>query len=188
MTYLEHALQSAYAVGRQGNAVQILCVMALVHQAQGSLKNAFSALSQALTLGEPEGYIRVFLDEGEPMRSLISDYRFKIESQIRGTDPDNQRTLIDYIHKILALFPEPDTRLIQKSTPSNLKSSILEPLSERELEVLRLMAAGLSNRDIADKDVVSINTVKTQVKSIFGKLGVHQRQDAVAAARELRLL
>jgi LuxR family maltose regulon positive regulatory protein len=177
---VEHALDSAHAIGRLGNAVQILVVKALVHRAQGNLKDANSALLEALTLAEPEGYIRTFLDEGEPMRLLISDFRFQIENRMRGIVPDNQKTLVDYIHKLLVGFT-------RKSIINDLASSIPEPLSDRELEVLHLMVAGLSNRDIADMDVVSINTVKTQVKSIFGKLGVHRREDAIAAARELRL-
>jgi LuxR family maltose regulon positive regulatory protein len=185
---LEHALHSAHAIGRLGNAVQILVVKALVHRAQGSLKDANSALLEALTLAEPEGYIRTFLDEGEPLRLLISDFRFQIENRMRGIVPDNQKTLLGYIHKLLVGFIVSSILYTRKSMINDLASSIPEPLSERELEVLRLMVAGLSNRDIADMGVVSINTVKTQVKSIFGKLGVHHREDAIAAARELRLL
>ena len=115
-------------------------------------------------------------------------FRFQIENRLRGIVPDNQKTLLDYIHKLLVGFTLSSIPYTRKSIISDLAASIPEPLSERELEVLRLMVAGLSNRDIADMDVVSINTVKTQVKSIFGKLGVHRREDAIAAARELRLL
>jgi LuxR family maltose regulon positive regulatory protein len=160
----------------------------MVHQARGSLKDAFSTLSEALTLAETEGYLRVFLDEGEPMRSLISDFRFQIENRMPGMIPGDQKTLLDYIHKLLVVFTVSSIPYIRKPFINDLTPSIAEPLSERELEVLHLMAAGLSNRDIANMDVVSINTVKTQVKSIYGKLGVHQREDAIAAARELHLL
>jgi LuxR family maltose regulon positive regulatory protein len=88
----------------------------------------------------------------------------------------------------LAAFPAASVPLARKSASNNLQLSITEPLSERELEVLHLMAAGLSNRDIAMRDVVSINTVKTQVRSIYGKLGAHNRADAITAARQLGLL
>jgi LuxR family maltose regulon positive regulatory protein len=188
MELLEHALQSAEAVGRLGNAVQILVVKAYVQRAQGDLKNALTTLSRALTLAEPEGYIRVFLDEGEPMRSLISEYRSSIDLRWRGTTADNQKIIFSYTNQLLNAFTAASISRSRKSIVDQLQASIPERLSERELEVLRLMATGMSNRDIADTDVVSINTVKTQVKSIFGKLGTHNREDAIATARELGLL
>jgi LuxR family maltose regulon positive regulatory protein len=180
---LEHALQSAHSVGRLGNAIQILVNKALVQHKQGNRENAYATLSSALALAEPEGYIRVFLDEGDPMRSLISDFRSTVANRGRGRMSDNPKKILEYTKQLLDAFT-------QASIPfsRNLQSSMLDPLSERELEVLRLMAAGLSNRDIADKDIVSINTVKTQVKSIYGKLGTHTREDTLAAARELGLL
>lgn len=184
LAILEHALQSAYAVGRLGNAVQILAIMALAHRAQHNLAQANSALLKALTLAEPEGYMRVFLDEGEPLRLLISD----IKLAIREVAPGSQKTLSDYIDKLLSAFTISPLLRNRHLAIDNLQSGIAEPLTERELEVLRLMASGLSNRDIADIDVVSINTVKTQVKSIFGKLGTHNRTDTITAARELGLL
>ncbi len=185
---LEHALHSAHAIGRLGNAVQILVVKALVHRAQGSLKDANSTLLEALTFAEPEGYIRTFLDEGEPMRLLIANFKSMIENRVRGTVPEDQKNLIDYINKLLAAFTISSIPRTRKPFIDNLQSSIPEPLSERELEVLLLMAAGLSNREIADKDIVSINTVKTQGKSIYGKLGTHNREETITAARELGLL
>ena len=185
---LEHALQSAYAVGRLGNAIQILVVAALVHQAQGSFGEAYSTLTRVLTFAEPEGYLRIFLDEGEPMRLLLAKFKSMIENQAPGTAPEDRKISIDYLNKILAVFPFPFVPPTRKSTVNSLQPSLPEPLSERELEVLHLMAAGFSNRDIARRDVVSINTVKTQVKSIYGKLGAHTRADALTAARQLGLL
>jgi LuxR family maltose regulon positive regulatory protein len=184
LEFLEHALQSAYTVGRLGNAIEILVVKALVHQEQEDLENAFNALSKAVSLAEPEGYLRAFLNEGEPMRSLISIFRSYIANRSSERVADGTKKIIVYIHKLLNGFSS------SSITPSHkdLQTSLPEPLSERELEVLRLMAAGLSNRDIADRDIVSINTVKTQVKSIYGKLGTHTREDAIAAARELGLV
>ena len=130
----------------------------------------------------------MFLDEGESMRSLLIDFPATIENLPHETGPENLTTLLDYTQRLLAGFAFSSISQSSKSRGQPLQSSIPEPLSERELEVLRLMAAGLSNRDIADRDVVSINTVKTQVKSIYGKLGAHKREDAITAARELGLL
>jgi LuxR family maltose regulon positive regulatory protein len=185
---LEHALQSAHSVGRLGNAVQILVIKAFVQHEKGDRENALVTLSKVLTLAEPERYIRVFLDEGEPMRSLLSDFRSSSEKRMRGTAPGTQRAILDYTNQLLNAFSISSISHPHKSIVKNLESPIPETLSERELEVLHLMAAGLSNRDIADKDIVSINTVKTQVKSIYGKLGAHKREDAITAAHELGLL
>jgi LuxR family maltose regulon positive regulatory protein len=183
---LEHARQSAYAVGRLGNAVQILVVEALAHQARGSFEEAYSTLSGGLTLAEPEGYLRVFLDEGEPMRLLLAKFKSLIEDQASATVPGDQKISIDYLDRILAAFSIPF--VLPAHELNSQQPFLLEPLSERELEILRLMAAGLSNREIAIREVVSINTVKTQVKSIYGKLGAHTRADALMAARQLGLL
>jgi LuxR family maltose regulon positive regulatory protein len=185
---LEHALQSAYAVGRRGNAIQMLVVTALVYEAQGSFVEAYHMLSSLLTLAEPEGYLRVFLDEGEPMRLLLAKFRSMIENQAPAKASGDQQISIDYLDKILAAFPVPSVSPVHKFATNSQQPSLPEPLSERELEILHHMAAGLSNRDIAIKDVVSINTVKTQVKSIYGKLGAHTRADALMAARQLGLL
>jgi LuxR family maltose regulon positive regulatory protein len=185
---LEHALQSAEAVGRLGNALQIMVVKAIVQRAQGDIQNAHATLSRVLTLAQPEGYLRVFLDEGEPMRSLISDYKAIIENPMQEIAPQDQKISSDYLNKILGAFPLLTIPRARQSAATNLQSTIAESLSERELEVLHLMAAGLSNRDIAVRDVVSINTVKTQVKSIYSKLGAHTRADALTAARQLGLI
>jgi LuxR family maltose regulon positive regulatory protein len=185
---LEHALQSAQAVGRLGNAVQILVVKAIVQHVLGELENSLATLSSALALAEPEGYLRVFLDEGEPMRLLIADFKAMTKTQIDRMVSTNREISIDYLNKILAAFPDSSSSPFRESIVDDLQSSIPDPLSERELEVLHLMAAGLSNRDIARRDVVSINTVKTQVKSIYGKLGAHTRADALMTARRLGLL
>ena len=118
------------------------------------------------------------------MRLLISDFK----PRVHGTTSEKQKILLAYIEKLLSAFIVSSIAPDHKSIINNLQSSTPEPLSEREIEILHLMVAGLSNREIADKDIVSINTVKTQVKSIYGKLGVHHREDAIAAAHELRLI
>jgi LuxR family maltose regulon positive regulatory protein len=185
---LDHALHSAQAVGRLGNATQILAVKACMQKKQGDLKNAIATLSAALSFAATEGYTRIFLDEGETMRLLTADVKTSLEHQPPGTIPDPQKQIFNYAHRLLIAFSSSSISRSRDTIGRSFQASIPEPLSERELVVLRLMAAGLSNRDIADRDVVSINTVKTQVKSIYGKLGAHNRADAIAAAQNLGLI
>jgi LuxR family maltose regulon positive regulatory protein len=147
-------------------------------------------MNEALTLGEPEGYVRTFVDLGEPMRLLIADCRLQIERQSRVPFPMTAPVLIDYINRLLAAFGqitsavEPTSIINQKSAINNL----VEPLTERELEILRLLPTELSTRELAEYLVVSINTVKTQLKSIYAKLDTHSREEAVEKARALNLL
>jgi LuxR family maltose regulon positive regulatory protein len=141
---------------------------------------ALSYLNEALTLAEPEGYIRTFLDLGEPMRLLIADCRLKTEESGK---------LLDYIDHLLAAFGQIATAELpsirnQKSAVRNL----VDPLTERELEILRLLPTDLSTRELAEHLVVSINTIKTQLKSIYAKLDVHSREEAVEKARALKLI
>jgi LuxR family maltose regulon positive regulatory protein len=156
-------------------------------------------LEHALTLAEPEGYIRIFVDEGEPMLMLIANFRSSIEKQISSSAPAQ----FAYTSKLLAAFALPDNK--QSTTPAlpgtsrqgrctagasvkNPKSDMVEPLSERELEVLRLVAQGLSNRKISQRLFLAVNTVKGHNQKIFDKLQVQSRTEAVARARELGLL
>jgi len=132
-------------------------------------------LERALALAEPEGYVRIFVDEGEPMRSLI-------EKQLRSQD----KTFPGYVDKLLAAFARPTA--IPQPKVNNLQSIIIEPLSERELEVLRLLGTELSGPEIARELIVSLNTLRTHTKNIFNKLGVNNRRAAVRRAEELDLL
>jgi LuxR family maltose regulon positive regulatory protein len=125
------------------------------------------ALARALLLGEPEGYVRTFVDLGAPMGELL-----------RGAAHRGIRT--GYVGRLLARAPA-------EPVPA-ASSPLIEPLSDRELEVLRLIAAGLSNREIAQKLVITPGTAKWHANNIYGKLGVHSRTQAVALARELGLL
>ena len=188
MGLLERLLKAAEEGGRAGSAIEILELQALAHQAQGDIPAALIPLHQALTLAEPEGYVRKFLDEGPPMAQLLR------EAAARGIKPD-------YIGKLLAVFET------QEQTPgkpgknegkSNLPpalpegqrdgESLSEPLSQRELEVLRLIAQGLSNREISKRLFLALNTVKGHNQKIYSKLQVQSRTEAVARARELDLL
>jgi LuxR family maltose regulon positive regulatory protein len=156
---------------------------------QGNLPLALASLERALTLAEPEGYVRLFVDEGEPMRLLIYDFRLQIEKQRRNPD----HNLIGYTDKLLAAFSLPMVGLqsateSQKSKISNQQSTMLEPLSERELEVLRLVAQGLTNNEISQRLVLALSTIKGHNLRIFGKLQARNRSEAIKRARELGLL
>jgi LuxR family transcriptional regulator, maltose regulon positive regulatory protein len=180
---LERLLQAAETGGRLGSAIQILLLQALAFQAQDSLPHALASLERALTLAEPEGYVRIFVDEGEAMRSLISNFKFTTEKSSRT----EVHPLFSYVDKLLMAFPEPASASPQ-SKIQNLNSKIVEPLSERELEVLRLLRTEMSGPEIASELVVSLNTFRTHTKNIFNKLGVNNRRAAVRRAEELDLL
>ena len=134
-----------------------------------------AALERALALAEPEGYARVFIDQGEVMGALLSQVDI----------------LPAYVGRLLAALKgetKDDKRTTSSSFVLGPSSSLVEPLSERELELLRLLAAGMTNRAIAESLMVSVNTVKTHAQSIYGKLGVRNRTQAAARARELGLI
>jgi LuxR family maltose regulon positive regulatory protein len=181
MGLLERLLHAAEAGGRIGSIVEILVLQALAHEAQGNIPPALMSLERALTLAEPEGYVRLFVDEGEPIRLLILDFRLWIEKRKR----DQDHNLIGYIDRLLAAFVRPAD--IQ-STVNNQQSTMIEPLSERELEVLKLLGTELSGPEIARELSVSLNTVRTHTKNIYSKLGTNNRRAAVRRAEELDLL
>ena len=139
-----------------------------------------AALERALTLAEPEGYLRTFVDEGEAMRLLISDFRLTIA---------NQAPILCSAMwiKLLAAFPQP-AEVTSQSKIANQKSEIIEPLTDRELEILRLIAEGHSNAEISQRLYLALSTVKGHNLRIFNKLQVQNRTEAVVRARELGLL
>jgi len=171
---LERLLALAETQKRTGSVIEILLTQALVYQAQGNHHQASLALERALTLAEPEGYIRIFVDEGEDMRVLI-------EKLSRNRD----HPLSSYINKLLTTFTQSESA--PKSTTMHQKSDIVESLSERELEVLRLLRSELSGPEIARHLIVSLNTLRTHTKNIFNKLGVNNRRAAIRRAEELDL-
>jgi LuxR family maltose regulon positive regulatory protein len=131
-------------------------------------------LQQALTLAEPEGYVRMFVDEGPPMALLL-------EAAAKHGDPAwGAGNAPNYVRHLLTAFGSAEDR-----TP--VKQGLIEPLSERELEVLRLLATGLNGPEIARELVVSLNTMRTHTKNIYSKLGVNDRRAAVRRAKELDL-
>jgi LuxR family maltose regulon positive regulatory protein len=171
---LARLLQAAEAQNRRGSALDILLVQALAHQAQNNFSQALAALKRALSLAEPEDYVRIFVDEGEPIRMLM-------KKQPRNRD----HPLSNYMDKLLAAFTQPPAA--PESGIIHQKSSMAEPLSKRELEVLRLLRTGLSGPEIARQSFVSLNTLRTHTKNIYCKLGVNNRRAAVCRAEELDL-
>jgi LuxR family maltose regulon positive regulatory protein len=166
---LERLLQAAKGGGRNGSVIEILILLSLAHQAQANQQRALASLERALTLAEPEGFVRIFVDEGEAMRSLIE-----------ALSRDHDHPLNGYAKELLAAFAS-------GSTIGTAKPAMIEPLSERELEVLRLLRSELSGPEIAERLVVSLNTLRTHTKSIFNKLGANNRRAAVRRAEELDL-
>lgn len=177
---LEQLLASAESGGRMGRVIEILVLQALAADVRHDLAGAVVPLNRALALAEPEGYVRLFVDEGVPMAALLD--RAALNRSVR----------LGYIGKLLAAFG-PATRL--KASPIDKLSSVMrdaaaiaQPLSQREIEILHRLASGLSAKQIAQELIVSIGTVKTHTKSIYRKLDVHSRLQAVERARELRLI
>jgi LuxR family maltose regulon positive regulatory protein len=168
-------LEAAEAGGYISKAVELLNLQALAFQAGGDTDQAIVVVGKALAFAEPGGFIRIFVDEGPPMAHLL----YKALS--RGIARD-------YVRRLLAAFPvtEPGQTDVSKILASN--SELIEPLSDRELEVLRLFAEGLTNREIASRLFLALNTVKAHAGNIYGKLNVHSRTQAIARAQALGLL
>lgn len=168
MRLLERLLKATVDGAKTGSAIEVLVLQALAHQAQGNISPALIALERALTLAEPEGYVRIFVDEGTPMAHLLSEAA-------------TQRIMLDYTRKLLAAFDNDKSYL-----PA--AQSLIEPLSQRELEILHLIAAGKKNQEIADELVISLNTVRYHTKNLYGKLDVNKRTQAVTKAQKLGII
>ena len=178
-TLLEQLQEKAERSEQAWLRIKTLALRALACQALDEVAPALAALEQALALAEPQGYVRVVADEGPPMANLLRQIRAHAGSEYVGT--------------LLAALESQAPEAAQSTSRSPLRESPIlgplpEPLTEREREVLRLLAAGQSNPEIARTLYVEVNTVKTHVKNLYGKLGVHSRVEAVRRARELTLL
>ncbi len=164
---LERLLRAAEEGARTGSVIEILVLQALARQARGDIPGALESLLRAVKLAEPEGYVRIFADEGPPMASLLR------AAAKQGITPSYARRLLAAVDKT------------EDSTPGS--QGLIEPLSERELDVLRLLGTDLGGPEIARELIVSLNTVRTHTKNIYAKLGVNNRRAAVRRARELDL-
>ena len=149
--------------------IEVSLLRTLLHSGRKDTRRALIALAQALSLAEPEGFVRLFVDEGEPLLRLLRL-------------ADLQKIAPEYVDKLIAAFARSETGATVRARPSN------GPLTARELEVLRLVAAGLSSREVAEQLVISVRTVKQHLQNIYGELGVHSRLQAVQHAQKLRLL
>jgi LuxR family maltose regulon positive regulatory protein len=165
---LERLLSAAEHGERADGALEVLVLLALAHQTNGDIPAALIPLERALTLAEPEGYVRTFVDEGPPMAVLLES------AAKHGIAPI-------YARQLLTAFGTAEER-----PPA--KQDLIEPLSERELEVLHLLAQGLSNQEISTRLFLALDTVKGHNRKIFSKLQVQRRTEAIARARALGLL
>ena len=173
---LTRLLEAAITMERHGDEIRYLVMIALAHHALGNTQTASDSLSQALTLAEPQGYVRLFVDEGQPMAELLL---LAISQNIAP----------DYASKLLAAFPKDIQCAVQDDEELTVnKQSLIEPLSAREIDVLHLMAEGYKYKEIAERLVISINTVRHHNRNIFGKLNVNSRIEAIDRARGLDLL
>ncbi len=170
--YLDRYLRYAQKWGATGQAIEALALQALALETEGDVSQAMIPLQQALALGEPEGYINAFVQEGAPMACLLR------QVAVRGP-------ATDYVRRLLAAFPGTMGDGVDTSAPSG--RALVEPLSPREMQVLQLIAAGASNPEIARELFITVNTVKRHVTHILRKLGVSNRTQAATQARELGL-
>ena len=158
-----------------GSVIEILVLQALAFETMSDFSEALVSLERSLALAEAEGYFRIFVDEGPPMARLL------YEALSQDISPD-------YVQRLLGAFPVDEPEKANASQPYEPDSELIEPLSEREIEILQLMAEGLTNQVIATKLYLLLNTVKAHTRNIYGKLNVNNRTGAVVRARSFGLL
>jgi LuxR family transcriptional regulator, maltose regulon positive regulatory protein len=182
---LERLHAPAAAQGRTGSIIQMRALQALARSASGDRAGALAALAEALALAAPEGYLRVFVDEGSPMAALLR----RLLADRRQERPATIDAPQEYLARLVDAFEQAGLPVrVPVRRGGVVVAGLVEPLTERELEVLRLLAAGAPNRAIAKELVVSLDTVKRHLSHLFGKLEVANRTQAVTRARELGLL
>ncbi|MGH2599637.1 MAG: LuxR C-terminal-related transcriptional regulator, partial [Dehalococcoidia bacterium] len=175
---LEEPCEEAEASGRTGDLIEVLALQALALWEGNERERAVGTLTQALALAEPEGYVRTFADEGPVMLDLLTA---TLDDSQRGHPGGARRVPTSYLAKLMAA-------VARETGKSATEGRLPEPLSNRELEVLALIAAGESNAEIAGRLFVSVTTVKTHVNNLYRKLGARSRTQAVARARDLDII
>jgi LuxR family maltose regulon positive regulatory protein len=182
---LERLRAEAAAQGRTGSVIDVRTLQALALSAAGDRPGALDALAEALALGAPEGYLRMFIDEGPPMAALFRE----LLARRRRARPATVAAPRDYLARLVEAFEQADLPIRPPASNGRVVApGMVEPLTARELEVLRLLAAGMSNQAIARQLVVTLDTVKSHVGRILAKLDAANRTEAVARARGLGLL
>ena len=171
----QRLLENAEAGGRTLRVIEILMLQAITYRTIGDGDQAMNTLEKALKLAEPEGFIRIFVDEGIPMARLLYEAL-------------SRKIASDYVQRLLSAFPDEEDGRSISPQPASSEMDLIEPLSERELEILQLIAGGLSNQEIGSQLYLSLNTVKAHTRNIYGKLGVKSRTQAAARARTLGIL
>jgi LuxR family maltose regulon positive regulatory protein len=166
---LSRLLARAEKSGRLNSVIEILALQSTIYHLNGEIPKAMLTIERSLALAEPEGYVRLFVDEGLPMAQVLRH-------------ASSRRILPGYVAALLAEFGE------HPRTDAGAARMLVEPLSPREIEVLHLLSAGLSNREIGEALFISPGTVNTHTRRIYQKLEVGNRTQAVARARELKLL
>ena len=161
-------LQKTETANRMGRVIEVLILQALAFHGKKDMDRALAVLERALSLAQPEGYVRTFLDEGEPLARLLYQAR-------------SRQTGAGYAAELLTAMGGASGATQPPAQP------LIEPLSVRELEVLKLIEAGYSNQEIASKLYISIATVKRHISTIYAKLGARSRTQAISLGRELRL-
>jgi LuxR family maltose regulon positive regulatory protein len=189
---LERLIASAGGAGRSGELIAYLSLQAAAQRAVGDSDAALCSLARALALGEPEGYVRSFVDHGAPMVDLLK--RRRASPAVSGPPSAVDQA---YIDRLLAAFgatakdrepAEPSSLGRPSSSVGRPSSPLIEPLNDRETQILRLLAVRRSYREIAEELYLSLNTVKWYIQNIYGKLGVNRRDRAIARAQRLGIL
>jgi ATP/maltotriose-dependent transcriptional regulator MalT len=184
LTLLGRLLAAAQAQSRTGSVIEIRALQALALAASGDRANAQAALAEALALAGPRGYIRVFADEGPPMRALLGQL-VAAQTETRAAD---RRVPAGYLAGLLSAFDRTQPMPHPGRRAAGAMPGLPEPLTARELDVVRLLAAGQSNQRIAHELVLTLDTVKKHVSHILAKLGAANRTEAVTLARKLGLI
>jgi ATP/maltotriose-dependent transcriptional regulator MalT len=182
---LDRLLEAAEGGGRMSSVIEVLALRALTLWARRESSGALAALERALTLAEAEGYVRVFVDEGAPMKALLLAL---LKARSKGGRGVKLLTSLTYVRRLLAAFESPHTSTEPPVGPaSDTNQPLPDPLTARETEVLELIADGLSNQEIAARLFIATSTVKGYVHSLLRKLEVDSRTKAISRAHELHL-